>query len=40
MLDRHAHLLNQNHEPLSVCKARQALAPVLSRKAEMLEASA
>ena len=39
MLDRHVLLLNQNYEPLSVCKARRALVLVLSRKAEMLEAS-
>jgi len=40
MLDRHVLLLNQNYEPLSVCKARRALVLVLSRKAEMLEPSA
>lgn len=39
MLDRHVLLLNQNYEPLSVCKARRALVLVLSRKAEMLEPS-
>ena len=38
MLDRHVLLLNQNYEPLSVCRARRALVLVLSRKAEMLEA--
>jgi 5-methylcytosine-specific restriction endonuclease McrA len=37
MLDQHVLLLNQNYEPLSVCKARRALVLVLSRKAEMLE---
>ncbi len=38
-LDQHVLLLNQNYEPLSVCKARRALVLMLSRKAEMLEQS-
>jgi len=40
MLDRHVLLLNQNYEPLSVCKARRALVLVLSRKAEAVESYA
>jgi 5-methylcytosine-specific restriction endonuclease McrA len=36
-LNRHVLLLNQNYEPLSVCKARRALVLMLSRKAEPLE---
>jgi len=37
MLDQHVLLLNQNYEPLSVCKARRALVLMLSRKAELIE---
>jgi 5-methylcytosine-specific restriction endonuclease McrA len=37
MLDRHVLLLNQNYEPLSVCRARRALVLMLSRKAELIE---
>lgn len=37
MLNRHVLLLNQNYEPLSVCRARRALVMVLAQKAEMLE---
>jgi 5-methylcytosine-specific restriction endonuclease McrA len=39
MLDQHVLLLNQNYEPLSVCKARRALVLMLSRKAELIESS-
>jgi 5-methylcytosine-specific restriction endonuclease McrA len=35
--DRHVLLLNQNYEPLSVCRARRALVLVLLRKAEPVE---
>lgn len=37
MLDRHVLLLNQNYEPLSVCKARRALVLMLLHKAEPVE---
>jgi 5-methylcytosine-specific restriction endonuclease McrA len=37
MIDRHVLLLNQNYEPLTVCRARRALVLMLSRKADMLE---
>jgi len=37
MLNRHVLLLNQNYEPLSVCKARRALVLVLLQKAEPVE---
>ena len=37
MLNRRVLLLNQNYEPLSVCRARRALALVLLRKAELVE---
>lgn len=37
MLNRRVLLLNQNYEPLSVCRARRALALVLLRKAETVE---
>lgn len=38
-LDRRVLLLNQNYEPLSVCKARRALVLVLLQKAEPVEMS-
>lgn len=37
MLNRHVLLLNQNYEPLSVCRARRALVLVLAQKAETVE---
>ncbi len=37
MLNRRVLLLNQNYEPLSVCRARRALVLVLLHKAESLE---
>jgi 5-methylcytosine-specific restriction endonuclease McrA len=37
MLNRHVLLLNQNYEPLSVCRARRALVLVLAQKAEAIE---
>lgn len=37
MLSRRVLLLNQNYEPLSVCKARRAVVLVLARKAETVE---
>lgn len=37
MLDRHVLLLNQNYEPLSVCRARRAIVLVMASKAEALE---
>ncbi|MEO0079250.1 MAG: HNH endonuclease [candidate division WOR-3 bacterium] len=37
MLNRHVLLLNQNYEPLSVCRARRALVLMLLRKAEPIE---
>jgi 5-methylcytosine-specific restriction endonuclease McrA len=37
MLNRSVLLLNQNYEPLSVCKARRALVLVLADKAEAVE---
>jgi len=36
-LDRRVLLLNQNYEPLSVCKARRALVLVMLQKAEPIE---
>lgn len=38
-LDRRVLLLNQNYEPLSVCKARRALVLVMLQKAEPVERS-
>ncbi len=38
MLNRRVLLLNQNYEPLSVCRARRALVLVLLHKAETVEA--
>jgi 5-methylcytosine-specific restriction endonuclease McrA len=37
LLNRHVLLLNQNYEPLSVCKARRALVLMLLHKAEPVE---
>lgn len=39
MLNRPVLLLNQNYEPLSVCRTRRALVLVLTRKAEPVENS-
>jgi len=39
MLNHRVLLLNQNYEPLSVCKTRRAVVLVLLRKAELVEAS-
>jgi len=36
-MDRRVLLLNQNYEPLSICRARRALVLVLLRKAEAVE---
>lgn len=38
-LDRRVLLLNQNYEPLSVCKARRALVLMMLHKAEPVERS-
>ncbi|MFO7638574.1 MAG: HNH endonuclease [bacterium] len=38
-LDRRVLLLNQNYEPLSVCKARRALVLMMLQKAEAVERS-
>lgn len=37
MTGRHVLLLNQNYEPLSVCRARRAIVLVMASKAEPLE---
>jgi 5-methylcytosine-specific restriction endonuclease McrA len=37
MLNRQVLLLNQNYEPLSVCRARRALVLVMANKAEPIE---
>jgi len=37
MLNRPVLLLNQNYEPISVCRTRRALVLVLTRKAEPVE---
>lgn len=39
MLNRPVLLLNQNYEPLSLCRLKRALVLVISRKAEPLERS-
>jgi len=37
MLDSHVLVLNQNFEPLSICKAKRAIILVFLGKAEILE---
>ncbi|MEW6684916.1 MAG: HNH endonuclease [Candidatus Edwardsbacteria bacterium] len=37
MLDRHVLVLNQNYEPLSICKAKRAIVLVYLGKAEIVE---
>lgn len=39
MLNRLVLLLNQNYEPLSLCRSRRAIVLVLSRKAEPVEST-
>ncbi len=39
MLNRPVLLLNQNYEPLSLCRLKRALVLIMSRKAEPLEKS-